>query len=81
MSPRKPTVDGLDDVDDEDGVVEDEVREETDLSLDLHDAEEVGLGGTSPSDEEELEGEDEDADWELDDEPDDEEEVEDEPKD
>jgi hypothetical protein len=46
MSPRKPTVDDLDDVDDEDGVLEDEVREETDLSLDVRQADEVGLGGT-----------------------------------
>jgi hypothetical protein len=66
MSPRKPTVDGLDDVDDEDGLVEDEVREETDLSLDQHDAEDVGLGGTQISGEEEVE--DDDADWEVDDE-------------
>lgn len=66
MSPRKPTVDGLDDVDDEDGLVEDEVREETDLSLDQHDAEDVGLGGTRISGEEEVE--DDDADWEVDDE-------------
>jgi len=66
MSPRKPTVDGLDDVDDEDGLVEDEVREETDLSLDQHDAEDVGLGGTQISGEEEAE--DDDADWEVDDE-------------
>jgi len=66
MSPRKPTVDGLDDVDDEDGLVEDEVREETDLSLDQHDAEDVGLGGTQISGEEEAD--DDDADWEVDDE-------------
>jgi hypothetical protein len=46
MSPRKPTIDGLDDVDDEDGVLEDKVEQETDLSLDLYHAEEVGLGGT-----------------------------------
>jgi hypothetical protein len=53
MSPRKPTVDGLDDVDDEDGVVEDEARQETDLSLDMRDADEVGLGGTRIGGEEE----------------------------
>jgi len=55
MSPRKPTIDGLDDVDDEDGVLEDEVQEETDLSLDMHRAEEVGLGG-SPETAREEEG-------------------------
>jgi hypothetical protein len=45
MSPRKPTVDGLDDVDDEDGALEEEVSEETDLDVTLRDATEVGLGG------------------------------------
>jgi hypothetical protein len=65
MSPRKPTIDGLDDVDDEDGLVEDEAREETDLSLDQHDAEDVGLGGTRIGGEEEVE--DDDAEWEFDD--------------
>jgi hypothetical protein len=42
MSPRKPTIDGLDDVDDEDGVAEDEAAEDTDLTL--HEEEDVGLG-------------------------------------
>lgn len=70
MSPRKPTVDGLDDVDDEDGVVEEEAREETDLSLDLHDAEDVGLGGARIGGEDEVE--EDDADWEVDDEDEDE---------
>jgi hypothetical protein len=46
MSPRKPTIDDLDDVDDEDGVLEDEVEEETDLSLDMRQEDEVGLGGS-----------------------------------
>jgi hypothetical protein len=55
MSPRKPTIDGLDDVDDEDGVLEDEVEQETDLSLDTRRAEEVGLGG-SPETAREEEG-------------------------
>jgi hypothetical protein len=74
MSPRKPTVDGLDDVDDEDGVVEEEAQEETDLSLDLRDADEVGLGGTriGGEDEEDEEDEEDDADvqWGDDDEAD-----------
>ena len=46
MSPRKPTIDDLDDVDDEDGVLEEEAQQDTDLSLDMHRAEEVGLGGS-----------------------------------
>ena len=33
MSPRKQTVDQLDDVDDEDGTVEEESRRQTDLML------------------------------------------------
>jgi hypothetical protein len=41
MSPRKPTIDDLDDVDDEDGVLEDEAAQETDLDLTVEDAEEV----------------------------------------
>lgn len=44
MSPRKQTVDGLDDVDDEDGVLEEEVSQETDLTLVVETAEEVTLG-------------------------------------
>ena len=33
MSPRKPTIDDLDDIDDEDGVLEEEVAQQTDLDL------------------------------------------------
>ena len=44
MSSRKPTVDGLDDVDDEDGAVEDEISEETDLTLIVETADEVMMG-------------------------------------
>ncbi len=47
MSSRKPTVDGLDDIDDEDGVVEEEMSEETDLTLEVESAEEAILGGES----------------------------------
>ncbi len=36
MSPRKPTIDDLDDVDDEDGVLEEEAAQETDLDLTVH---------------------------------------------
>jgi hypothetical protein len=45
MSPRKPTIDGLDDVDDEDGVLEDEAAEPSDVELTVHDEGEAGLGG------------------------------------
>ncbi|HET9466240.1 MAG TPA: hypothetical protein VFO71_11960 [Gemmatimonadales bacterium] len=44
MSNRKQTVDGLDDIDDEDGIVEDEVSEENDLTLVVETAEEVMTG-------------------------------------
>jgi hypothetical protein len=49
MSPRKPTIDDLDDVDDEDGVLEEEKAEETDLDLTVHIAEDL----LAPEDEEE----------------------------
>jgi hypothetical protein len=45
MSPRKPTVDDLDDVDDEDGVLEEERAEKTDLDLTVHGEDDAGLGG------------------------------------
>ncbi len=48
MSPRKPTIDGLDDHDDEDGTVEEEAAADTDLSLHEADEEQVGLGRTPP---------------------------------
>ena len=41
MSPRKPTIDDLDDVDDEDGVLEDELAQETDLDMTVHPAEDL----------------------------------------
>ena len=53
MSPRKQTVDQQDDVDDEDGTVEEESRRETDLKLRRRGADEVALGGTSVPVEEE----------------------------
>jgi hypothetical protein len=45
MSSRKPTVDGLDDTDDEDGVVEEESAEENDLTLVVETVDEVMMGG------------------------------------
>ena len=47
MSSRKPTVDDLDDIDDEDGMVEDESTEANDLTLIVETAEEVILGADS----------------------------------
>jgi len=44
MSSRKQTVDGLDDIDDEDGVAEEEISEENDLTLTVETAEEVIMG-------------------------------------
>ena len=41
MSPRKPTIDDFDDIDDEDGVLEEEAMQETDLDLTVTDAEDV----------------------------------------
>jgi hypothetical protein len=57
MSPRKPTIDGLDDVDDEDGVLEDEAAQPTDLDLTVHDEQDAGLGGLPTDTKEEEEGE------------------------
>ena len=54
MSPRKPTIDGLDDVDDEDGVLEEEAAQPTDLDLTVRNESEAGLGGL-PSDQGEEE--------------------------
>jgi hypothetical protein len=48
MSPRKPTIDGIDDIDDEDGVLEEEVAEETDLDLSIENAEDIT--GAVPAD-------------------------------
>jgi hypothetical protein len=44
MSSRKPTVDDLDDIDDEDGTVEDESSQETDLTLVVESADEAIMG-------------------------------------
>ena len=44
MSSRKPTVDGVDDIDDEDGAVEDEISQETDLTLQVESADQAILG-------------------------------------
>ena len=44
MSSRRQTVDDLDDVDDEDGIVEEEISEENDLTLIVETAEEVIMG-------------------------------------
>ncbi len=44
MSSRKPTVDDLDDVDDEDGAVEEEISEETDMTLTVETQDEIVRG-------------------------------------
>jgi hypothetical protein len=56
MSPRKPTIDDVDDVDDEDGVLEEEAAEETDLDLTVQQADQAGLGGVPPSNDQEEQG-------------------------
>ncbi len=56
MSPRKPTVDDLDDIDDEDGALEEEIVQETDLDLTVHDEADAGLGGVPADTEESEEG-------------------------
>ena len=53
MSPRKPTIDDLDDVADEDGVLEDELAEKTDLDLTIKDAQDVAGALPPELDEEE----------------------------
>jgi hypothetical protein len=58
MSSRKPTVDGLDDVDDEDGVVEDESSEESDLTLQVESADDAILGDDSRLESANARGED-----------------------
>ena len=47
MSNRKRTVDDLDDIDDEDGVLEEEIAQESDLTLVVETAEEA-LEGADP---------------------------------
>jgi hypothetical protein len=44
MSIRKPTIDDLDDIDDEDGTLEEEVAQETDLTLIVETADEIAEG-------------------------------------
>ena len=61
MSPRKPTIDGLDDTDDEDGLLDEEAAEDTDLSLHESDADSVGLGHTPPERDEYVEDRKEDT--------------------
>jgi len=47
MSGRKPTVDDLDDTDDEDGLVEEEAAEQNDMTLTVETAEDV-IRGSDP---------------------------------
>jgi hypothetical protein len=61
MSSRKPTVDGLDDVDDEDDIAEEEISEESDLTLIVETEDEVIMGSDprldGPIDPDELDDE------------------------
>ena len=59
MSPRKPTIDDTDDVDDEDGELVEDVNRETDLTPVQRDADEVGMGGDTAAAEEEESGDEE----------------------
>jgi hypothetical protein len=57
MSPRKPTIDDLDDTDDQDGIQEDEKRQDTDLKLKRRHPDDVDLGGVvEPRDEQGNQG-------------------------
>jgi len=55
MSPRKPSVDDLDDTDDQDGVQEAEKRQDNDLKLRPRKPEEVGPGGVEEGQDDESE--------------------------
>jgi hypothetical protein len=57
MSPRKPTIDDQDDIDDEDGVLEKELGEETDLTLHDEDEDAAALGGNGTAEDEATEEE------------------------
>jgi hypothetical protein len=59
MTPRKPTIDDLDDTDDEDGVLEEEIAEETDLTLHDDDENAIGTGDAAGENEREEEPEEE----------------------
>jgi hypothetical protein len=59
MSPRKPTIDDLDDIDDEDGALEEELEEEGDLTLHEEGEDAVALGGNGDAEEEASEEEEE----------------------
>lgn len=61
MSPRKPTIDRQDDHDDEDGVLEAETTQDTDLTLHVADEQTVGLGRTPPERDEYIEDREEDT--------------------
>lgn len=61
MSPREPTIDGLDDTDDEDGVLEQEKEEGSDLTLRVVEEQAAGLGHTPPGRDEYVEDRKEDT--------------------
>lgn len=53
MTPRKPTIDDTDDVDDEDGELVEDVNREDDLTLEVEDPAQIGMGGDAETAEEE----------------------------
>ena len=53
MTPRKPTIDDTDDVDDEDGELVEDVNREDDLTLEVEDPDQIGMGGDAETAEEE----------------------------
>jgi hypothetical protein len=59
MTPRKPTIDDLDDIDNEDGALEEELAEETDLTLHDDDENAIGTGDAAGENEREEEPEEE----------------------
>jgi hypothetical protein len=50
MSPRKRTIDDLDDTDDQDGIQEDEKQQDYDLKLRRREPDDVDLGGVEEPD-------------------------------
>lgn len=58
---RKPTIDGLDDTDDEDGTLEEEAATEKDLTLHIADASDAALGTSDPERDEYVEDQDEET--------------------
>ena len=52
MSSRKQTIDGLDDIDDEDGIIEEENSQESDLTPVIEPADDAIMGSADAEDDE-----------------------------